>query len=114
MSRIAIVGSRGYPSLKDVRDFMATLPKGTVIVSGAASGVDAFARHDAAEFGFMCIEVHPAWNTGKGAGLARNTVIAEIADEVVAFWDGESRGTMDTVRKARAMGKPVRVFEWKP
>lgn len=39
--------------------------------------------------------------------FARNTRIAEASDAVIAFWDGRSRGTLDTMRKAARLGKPV-------
>lgn len=38
------------------------------------------------------------------AAFVRNGYIVEWADEVVAFWDGHSRGTRDSVAKARELG----------
>lgn len=32
-----------------------------------------------------------------------------LADEIVAFWDGVSKGTMDTIRRAQLAGKPYTV-----
>lgn len=108
MSRkVAVVGSRSGVDPFLVRDFIASLSPGTIVVSGGAKGVDELARVYAERYNLICIEVHPAWGTGKGAGFARNSIIVELADEVVAFWDGQSRGTMDTVTKARQAGKPV-------
>ena len=109
--KVAIVGSRTGISPFDVQDYIAALPSGTIVVSGGARGVDEQARIYAARYNHICIEVHPAWGTGKGAGFDRNSVIVELCDRVVAFWDGKSRGTMDTVNKARAAGKPVQVQE---
>lgn len=40
--------------------------------------------------------------------MRRNTDIARQADKVVCFWNGKSKGCMDTVHKAN--GKPVVVF----
>jgi hypothetical protein len=56
--------------------------------------------------------VFPAdWDKhGKAAGFLRNTTIIENADWVVAFWDGTSRGTSDSIKKAHAAGKPISVF----
>ena len=51
------------------------------------------------------------------AGMIRNGEIVRLSDEVIAFWDGKSSGTRDTIQKAKAAGKSVRVFQpsgWKP
>ena len=39
----------------------------------------------------------------------RNPDIVAAADRVVAFWDGTSRGTADSIEIARKTGKPVAV-----
>ena len=110
--RVAIVGSREYRDLKSVREFVRSLPPQTVIVSGGAAGVDAEAERAAAEFGFICIVVKPAWRRGRYAGFERNQVIVDLADEVTAFWDGVSRGTQDTMKRAYAAGKPVNIMRY--
>ena len=46
---------------------------------------------------------------GQRAPLVRNRWIVEGADQVLAFWDGKSRGTMHTVEYAKKLGKPVRI-----
>ena len=109
--RIAIVGSRDYPDLQAVRDYVSGLPKDTLIVSGGARGVDSTAETTARAEGLQVMSIRPNWSEGRGAGLARNTHIVENADAVVAFWDGVSRGTADTIAKARAKGIPVTVIE---
>ena len=40
----------------------------------------------------------------------RNQQIVDSADRVVAFWDGKSRGTADTLRRAHAAGKPILII----
>lgn len=109
--RVAIVGSRDFPRLSWVREFVSRLPEGTTVVSGAARGVDRAAEVSAAENGLTVESFEPDWSTGRGAGLARNTEIVARAEVVVAFWDGASRGAMDTVGKARAAGKPTFVID---
>jgi hypothetical protein len=117
--RIAIVGSRGYPRLDLVRRYIQSLPANTTIISGtrapddrpdeAITDVDSCAIR-AAERRGLAVQVYPAdWREGRGAGLARNTLIVEAADKVLAFWDGRSRGTADTMRKARAAGKRLAI-----
>jgi hypothetical protein len=60
------------------------------------------------------IKRYPAdWDTfGKSAGYRRNEQMAEDADALVAFWDGESKGTAHMIDTMAAMDKPVRVIRF--
>ncbi len=111
MSRIAIVGSRDFPDLDLVRDFVDSLPPGTVVISGAARGVDTVAATAALVRGLL-VEEYPAdWKAhGRAAGYLRNRTLVVMADRVVAFHDGSSRGTQHTMDIAKEMGKPVTVY----
>jgi hypothetical protein len=40
----------------------------------------------------------------------RNSQIVDYAEEVFAFHDGTSRGTLDTIRKAKKAGKLKKIF----
>ena len=44
------------------------------------------------------------------AGFERNGLIVRDADRVVAFWDGRSNGTRDTIHKAEAAGKTYEII----
>ncbi len=109
--RIAVVGSREYPRLDEVRQFVREQERTTVIISGGALGVDDAAVKEARRLG-MPYEIYLAhWHKhGRSAGPIRNREIVERADEVVAFWDGKSRGTKNTIDTAKALGKPCRVY----
>jgi hypothetical protein len=51
------------------------------------------------------------WNKhGKRAGFIRNTDIVMESDMIVAFWDGKSRGTADTIAKAKTLKKPTLII----
>ncbi len=95
-----------------MRAFVRELPQDTVIVSGGARGVDRTAVEEA-ERCHLLTDVHYAeWQRlGHRAGFERNKLIVEEADEVVAFWDGASHGTLHTIKLARAAGKPVTVYQ---
>ena len=109
--KIAIVGSRKFKRLDAVREFVEKLPEGTVVVTGGAKGVDRVAEMAAAGCGLETVVFLPKWaKYGKRAGFVRNERIVEMVDEVVAFWDGESKGTEHTIGLARESGKPVRVY----
>jgi len=107
IKRIAIVGSREFPYKWMVHDYIsAAVGMGWEIVSGGARGVDSWAA-DTADYYHLRLKVfHADWDThGKRAGFLRNQDIVNYADEVVAFWDGNSKGTEHTVRLARDAGK---------
>ena len=109
--KIAIVGSRNYPELDKVREYVQDLPKGSIVVSGGADGVDETAEDEARKLGLEVISISPEWNKyGKTAGLIRNDLIVLTADCVVAFWDGVSRGTKYTIDKAREKNVITQIF----
>lgn len=109
--KIAIVGSRDYPNMEKVIEYVKGLDKDTVVVSGGARGVDTTAVLAAKNFGLKFEEYPADWGKyGLRAGYIRNTTIVEESDKVVAFWDGHSKGTKDTIDKAKEVGKLVAVF----
>ena len=57
------------------------------------------------------MRVFPAdWDKyGKRAGYLRNVQMAEYADALLAFWDGESRGTKNMIDEALSRGLKVGV-----
>ena len=109
--KVAIVGSREYGNLNQVKLYVADLPPGTTVVSGGATGVDKAAETAAKACGLE-VEIYPAeWDKyGKKAGFVRNRLIVEAADRVVTFWDGQSRGTANTMGLAIQMGKKLEVY----
>lgn len=120
MGNVAIVGSRDYPDLEQVRSYVRGMKLvqdehgiPMRVVSGGARGVDAAAEEEAVRLGLE-VAVFPAhWNRqpdgsyDKSAGFRRNKQIVEAADYVVAFWDGKSKGTQHTMRLAYDDGKLV-------
>lgn len=111
---MAIVGSREFPQMHLVWEFVQNLAcrrPNVIVVSGGARGVDTVAAAAARMAGLRVEELIPEWDRhGSLAGLARNSQIVERVDAVVAFWDGVSRGTKDTIDKAHAAGKKVLVI----
>lgn len=122
--KIAVIGSRefdDYNLLKDVL-FDFTRKEKIVIVSGGAKGADSLAKKFAKENGLRYIEFAADWynldvtpckikidKNGKEynclAGFARNKDIISNADMVVAFHNGVSRGTLDSLEIARQQKK---------
>lgn len=109
LMRIAIVGSRNFPTPQLVAFFVASLEPDTVIITGGAHGPDAWATHCAGVYNLPEPIVFRAnWNRlGRKAGFLRNHDIVAACDSLVAFWDGKSRGTAHSIDLARKAGKPV-------
>jgi hypothetical protein len=96
--KIAIVGSRTWTDHLRIMAYIDALPAGTIIISGGAQGVDSIAAGYAEARGLSVVVFLPDWDRfGKSAGMIRNRQIVDAAQEVVAFWDGESRGTKGTI-----------------
>jgi len=130
--RVAVVGSREYPDLKEVREYVRSLPVGTVVVSGGARGVDRAAVTTARLEGLATVVYYPrkrdgVWRINWGtmteslwrpetfptfrqAAFFRNGLIAEDCTRMVAFWDGVSRGTHNALGHARRFGRPFEVY----
>ena len=106
--KIAIIGSRKLV-VEQIENY---LPEHiSEIVSGGATGIDTCAREYALKRGISFKEFLPDYpRYGKAAPLLRNIQIIEYADEIYAFWDGKSTGTMFTVREAKKKNKTVHVF----
>lgn len=108
---IAIVGSRDYPRLDLVRLFVARLPGCCVVVSGGARGAEATAEEAAREAGLETLVFAADWvGLGDSAGPIRNAEVVAHADRVVAFWDGASRGTTNTVLQATGRKLPIEIY----
>lgn len=112
MIRVAIVGSRDFRSERLVRSVVRDLAPDAVVITGGARGVDSWAEDEARKRGLLVVVHRADWRgAGRGAGMLRNTKIVIDCDSVIAFWDGKSRGTADTIAKARKAGKAVEVIQ---
>ncbi|MBR7116779.1 MAG: hypothetical protein IKC87_03625 [Clostridia bacterium] len=106
--KIAIVGSRSLV----VDNIGAYLPNDcTEIVTGGARGVDTSAIEYAEQKRIRLTVFNPKYKLyGKAAPLIRNRDIVEYADEIIAFYDGNSRGTLYTINYAKKIGKPCTII----
>ncbi len=107
----AVVGSRTFSNYDLLSE---ELSKHNIheMVSGGAVGADSLAERYAAEWEIPIRIFKPDWSTGRGAGLARNTDIINAADIVIAFHDGESKGTKDSINKAKKFNKQLIIIRY--
>ena len=113
MYKVIIAGSRDfadYALLCSFADQVLAGAEDIEIVSGGARGADALGERYARERGYA-LKVFPAdWKKwGRAAGPIRNGQMADYADALIAFWDGQSSGTRDMIQKAEEKGLAVQV-----
>lgn len=105
-----IVGYRRYADReafdRHLGALVATHGRPDRVVSGGAPGADTMARDWARANGIPFTEYPPAAQTAS-AFKARNSLIVQAATLLVAFLSRDSRGTLDTIAKARKAGKPL-------
>jgi len=116
--RIIIAGSRtfyNYKKLEKICDkiiYDMDIPDVTVI-SGGAVGTDQLGELYAKRTKLKLIKMLANWNLyGKSAGYRRNEEMAKYASEdngvLIAFWNGESKGTKHMIKLAKKYG--LRIF----
>lgn len=83
------------------------------IVSGMAKGADALAYEFAMRHGIKAYKMPANWDKyGKGAGYRRNEDMGRMADGLLAFWDGKSKGTKNMIDIMQRHGKDVLVINY--
>lgn len=108
--RVGVVGSRDYPSYDIIRYTLSRISI-SLLVSGGGGNADLGGERYADENGIEKLIFPADWKQfGKGAGFIRNTDIVKNSDVIIAFWDGKSRGTQDTLRKAIKMDVPYKII----
>ena len=124
--RVIIAGSRDfndYELLKksaiEIITKKTMLPDLTRIISGGARGADTLGERFANEMGLEISRFIPDWDgLGKRAGYVRNAEMAKFAVEdnndgmLIAFWDGQSRGTKHMIDLAKRYGLEVHVVNF--
>ena len=112
MKRILVCGGRDFDDRNLLFEVLDGVVKGkddVEIVSGHAKGADTLAEEYAAENGIILSVFAPDWKKyGKAAGTMRNKDMLDYISEeepvVVAFWNGKSKGTENSIETARKMG----------
>lgn len=114
---VIIAGTRSfqdYDLLCRKCDVLFSVKKPTSIICGEARGADTLGRKYAEERGIPVQSFPADWDTyGKRAGYIRNEEMARHADALVAFWDGESRGTKNMICIASSSGIPIRIIRYR-
>ena len=126
--KLAIIGSRSFKDHEVLNYIINTYfsdfeqcscgnpdgsyePRFDEIVSGGAVGADQLGARWAKDNGVKLTEFIPDWaKYGKRAGFIRNEDIIKAADFVLAFWDGTSRGTANSLSIAKRLKKSTLII----
>lgn len=110
-----IAGTRTFYNYSVIEEACKKLPfQITEVISGCASGADEWGEFYAERHNIAVKRFKADWKKhGRAAGPIRNSEMAAYADALVAFWDGESRGTKDMINKAKRRGLTVVIVEYK-
>ena len=114
--KIVVAGCRNYNNYNEASEFISEcigdINDGCtlVFISGGCKGADLLGERYAAENGHKVERYAAEWNRyGKAAGPKRNEEMAKIADCVICFWDGKSKGTNSMIEFAKRFDKQVYV-----
>lgn len=114
--KLLIVGSRSFVNYEQMKDQIYSLysvDEIEMIISGGAKGADSLAQKFAEQHEISFKEFPADWSAyGKRAGILRNIEMVNVADRVIAFWDGKSSGTRFTISYTKEQNKPITVFEY--
>ncbi|MFW5872129.1 MAG: DUF2493 domain-containing protein [bacterium] len=112
--RLAIVGSRTFNDYQLLKEKIECL--GIVIneiVSGGAKGADTLGAEYAKENDIKLTVFLPDWEKhGRAAGFFRNRIIIDNCDMLIAFWDGQSKGTKHSIDLAKQKNKDCKVINY--
>ena len=112
--KIIVAGGRdfnNYKLLSKKLDYFFSSCK-PVVVCGEAKGADSLGRKYAEEHHILIMSFPADWSKGKGAGYIRNAQMGAIADGLIAFWDGKSKGTKHMIDVMKEFNKPVRIVKY--
>jgi len=109
---LAIIGSRTFNNYfivesevnKILQDNNYTIH---TVISGGAIGADTLAEKYCSQYNIPIKVIKPDWRLGKSAGMIRNTEIIKESDVIIAFWDNKSKGTSDSINKAKKLNKKI-------
>ncbi|MBM3940313.1 MAG: hypothetical protein FJ318_05380 [SAR202 cluster bacterium] len=114
--RIGVVGTRFTPLhspkwLLEIESFVKSLPQDAEVVVNGAPGTDEAVVEMGRARGLKVTVLFAGDDYGSDPRffLHRNRTVIDHADELHAFWDGESHGTLHAITLARHQGLPVRV-----
>jgi RNAse (barnase) inhibitor barstar len=117
--KLAIVGSRSFTDYERFRELLKDFSienkelasKVDSFISGGARGTDSLAESLAKHLDLPIEIIQARWDVyGRSAGMIRNKELVSKCDYLIAFWDGKSKGTANSIELCKQLGKPYSVI----
>lgn len=84
----------------------------SLIISGLARGADLLGLKFAKKHNVSYLEFPANWDKyGKSAGYKRNYEMLSEAEQLIAFWDGQSKGTKHMIDISSKKGIKVKIIK---
>lgn len=111
--KLIVAGSRTIKKTKEIEDkILEYFTRTEKLVTGGCRGPDAIAIDLAKRERIPILVLLPSWRQfGPSAGPIRNAQMADYGDELLAFWDGKSKGTKNMIECMKQRKKPVTIVE---
>ena len=112
--KLAIVGSRSFNDMLLLESILNKYKdKISTVVSGGAKGADTMGETWAIANKIPVKIFKPEWEKyGKSAGMRRNELIIKECDICIAFWDGKSKGTNNSIFICEKLNKKVAIIRY--
>lgn len=112
---LGVVGSRTFKDKDLIFAWLDRIHKDLgpfdKVITGDAQGADIIAESWAKNKEVEVKICYADWtNLGTKASFLRNISIVDGSDFVIAFWDGDSKGTAHAIRVTRMVNKPLLVI----
>jgi hypothetical protein len=113
--KVAVIGSRDFNDYELMSEHLNQIKDEIqLIVSGGAKGADSLAEKWASENSIETLIFKPDWKKfGRSAGVVRNRDIVANSNLVIAFWDGQSKGTKSSIDLCGKLGIKVKIVRYK-
>lgn len=114
--KVIIAGGRDFTDYEILRKYCDHILQNQIeveIVSGTARGADQMGEQYAREKGYPVRQFPAEWDRlGKSAGYVRNGEMAEYADALIAFWNGQSKGTEHMINLATKHNLKIKIYRY--
>lgn len=118
VNKVIVAGGREFTDYnKAKRHILELIDEGFIswddeLVCGMARGADRVGMDVWINVLRNKIHEFPAdWDKHRrAAGIIRNAEMGQFADKLIAFWNGESKGTKHMIDYMEKLGKPVKVI----
>jgi len=114
--KVIIAGGRDFDDYKRLCsycDYLLQYKDDIEIVSGCAKGADKLGEQYAEERGYPIKRFPADWGSwGNRAGYLRNEEMAIYGDALIAFWNGDSKGTQHMIKIAEINKLQTRIYRY--